>query len=86
MIESLLARFVIPSLAWLVRGVDKGRVFFSDASSFFVAWDVQCEITRECDPPHIFLVKERSHGYRLGQNNYSFDALWAYCFGINMEL
>ena len=25
-------------------------------------------------------------GYHLGQNNYSFDALQAYCFGINIKL
>ena len=24
--------------------------------------------------------------YHLGQNNYSFDALQAYCFGINIKL
>ena len=24
--------------------------------------------------------------YHLGQNNYSFDALQAYCFGINLKL
>ena len=27
-----------------------------------------------------------SHVYHLGQNNYSFDALQAYCFGINIKL
>ena len=25
-------------------------------------------------------------GYHLAQNNYSFDALQAYCFGINIKL
>ena len=26
------------------------------------------------------------HTYHLGQNDYSFDALQAYCFGINIKL
>ena len=26
------------------------------------------------------------YDYHLGQNNYSFDALQAYCFGINIKL
>ena len=25
-------------------------------------------------------------GYHLGQNDYSFDALQTYCFGINIKL
>ena len=33
----------------------------------------------ELGPPHV-------HVYHLGQNNYSFDALQAYCFGINLKL
>ena len=30
--------------------------------------------------------QELLRSYHLGQNNYSFDALQAYCFGINIKL
>ena len=30
--------------------------------------------------------KDENRDYHLGQNNYSFDALQAYCFGINIKL
>ena len=31
-------------------------------------------------------TNRRKYRYHLGQNNYSFDALQAYCFGINIKL
>ena len=34
----------------------------------------------------LIVVILRCLGYHLGQNNYSFDALQAYCFGINIKL
>ena len=31
-------------------------------------------------------LQDAQHGYHLGGNDYSFDALQAYCFGINIKL
>ena len=42
--------------------------------------------TGNSSSPNRWRRRDRSRAYHLGGNNYSFDALQAYCFGINIKL
>ena len=37
-------------------------------------------------PPAAYQEEEAGYDYHLAENDYSFDALQAYCFGINIKL
>ena len=51
-------------------------------------WDIFLTMKVLEDTPAVLSLGKLcdEHGYHLAKNNYSFDALQAYCFGINLKL
>ena len=87
---------------WLGSGVWPmlmGAVDWVRKGSYHTAWAISGGSLCTCSYAHgrgaavgphsgaVFATASRFvEGYHLLQNNYSFDALQAYCFGINIKL